>query len=121
MKIGIIGAGRLGICLALLIEDAGYDVIASDVRKDYISNLQKGIIDTTEPDVSYYLSESHNIEFTTDNLKVIKESNIIFTLVQTPSLNDDISELTISTFCLKSAKIIDLHISLFFLPIHGNV
>ena len=96
MKIGIIGAGRLGICLALLIEDAGYDVIASDVRKDYISNLQKGIIDTTEPDVSYYLSESHNIEFTTDNLKVIKESNIIFTLVQTPSLDDgsyDVSDV----------------------------
>ena len=30
MKIGLIGAGRLGICLALLIEKAGLDVIASD-------------------------------------------------------------------------------------------
>ena len=26
MKIGLIGAGRLGICLALLIEKAGYEV-----------------------------------------------------------------------------------------------
>ena len=26
MKIGVIGAGRLGICFALLCEQAGYDV-----------------------------------------------------------------------------------------------
>ena len=43
MKIGVIGAGRLGICLALLIEDVGYDVIASDVREEYISDLQNAI------------------------------------------------------------------------------
>ena len=36
MKIGLIGAGRLGICLALLIEKAGLDVIASDVREDIL-------------------------------------------------------------------------------------
>ena len=40
MKIGLIGAGRLGICLALLIEQEGYHVIASDVREDYIKDLQ---------------------------------------------------------------------------------
>ena len=40
MKIGLIGAGRLGICLALLIEQAGYDVIASDVREAYVNSLQ---------------------------------------------------------------------------------
>ena len=39
MKIGLIGAGRLGICLALLIEKAGLDVIASDVREDYIETV----------------------------------------------------------------------------------
>ena len=31
MKIGIIGAGRLGICFALLCEQAGYDVLVSDI------------------------------------------------------------------------------------------
>ena len=88
MKIGLIGAGRLGICLALLIEKAGLDVIASDVREDYITNLQNKVIFTNEPQVQHYLTESKNIEFTTDNQKVIDESDIIFTLVQTPSLED---------------------------------
>ena len=58
MKIGLIGAGRLGICLALLIEKAGYEVLASDNRIDYINRLQKGIIDTAEPEVQQYLSDS---------------------------------------------------------------
>ena len=88
MKIGLIGAGRLGICLALLIEKAGYEVLASDNRVDYVNSLQKGIIDTAEPEVQQYLSNTNNIEFTTDNIRVIAECDIIFTLVATPSLED---------------------------------
>ena len=88
MKIGLIGAGRLGICLALLIEQEGYHVIASDMREDYIKDLQNKKINTTEPQVQEILKHSINLEFTTDNRKVIRESDIIFTLVQTPSLED---------------------------------
>ena len=88
MKIGLIGAGRLGICLALLIEQEGYHVIASDVREDYIKDLQNKKINSTEPQVQELLEHSINLEFTTDNRKVIRESDIIFTLVQTPSLED---------------------------------
>ena len=88
MKIGLIGAGRLGICLALLIEQAGYDVIASDVRDDYVKGLQEKRITTSEPDVQELLEKSTRIQFTTDNRRVIVESDIIFTLVQTPSLED---------------------------------
>jgi len=88
MKIGLIGAGRLGICLALLIGEAGYKVIASDVREDYIYDLQNKKYNGSEPAVQELLSRSTNVEFTTDNSIVIKESDIIFTLVQTPSLED---------------------------------
>ena len=88
MKIGLIGAGRLGICLALLIEQEGYHVIASDVREVYINDLQNKKINSTEPQVQELLEHSINLQFTTDNRKVIRESDVIFTLVQTPSLED---------------------------------
>ena len=88
MKIGLIGAGRLGLCLALLMDKAGYSVIASDVREDYINGLQIGKVTTTEPLVGQYLDSARRIEFTTDNLRVIEESDIIFTLVLTPSLEN---------------------------------
>ena len=88
MKIGLIGAGRLGICLALLMEGAGYDVLVSDIREDYVDNLNNRVISTTEPFVEERLSKAVNFEATTDNKRVIKECDIIFTLVATPSLTD---------------------------------
>ena len=88
MKIGLIGAGRLGLCLALLIENAGYKVLASDVREDYVQALSKGVLGTTEPQTHEYLWSAENIEFTTDNDRVIRECDLIFTLVATPSLED---------------------------------
>ena len=88
MKIGLIGAGKLGLCLALLIEDTGYDVLASDIRPDYVKDLNEKKYNGSEPDINYYLEKANNIHFTTDNIRVISECDIIFTLVATPSLDD---------------------------------
>ena len=88
MKVGVIGAGRLGICFALLLEQAGYEVVASDVREDYVKNLQERKIDNHEPAVKELLSKATNIAFKTGNLEVIEECDILYTLVATPSLPD---------------------------------
>jgi len=88
MKIGVIGAGRLGICFALLCEQAGYDVLVSDVRERYVKNLQRQIISTNEPEVAKLLSKSPRLSATTNNLKVIRECDVIYTLVATPSRKD---------------------------------
>ena len=48
MKIGVIGAGRLGICFALLLEKAGYNVIVSDCRDDYVIGLNRSEEHTSE-------------------------------------------------------------------------
>ena len=88
MKVGVIGAGRLGICFALLLEQAGYEVVASDVREDYVKNLQERKIDTHEPGVQELLSKATNITFKTGNIDVIRECDILYTLVATPSLPD---------------------------------
>ena len=88
MKIGVIGAGRLGICFALLCEQAGYDVLVSDVRDSYVKNLQRKFISTNEPEVAKLLSISPRLSATTSNSKVIRDCDIIYTLVATPSKRD---------------------------------
>ena len=91
MKIGLIGTGRLGICFALLMAEAGYDVLASDTREDYIKDLQNNIVGDSEPEVQELLQRvevNEHVEFTTDNKRVIRECDPIFTLVATPSLDD---------------------------------
>ena len=65
-KIGVIGAGRLGICFALLEDKAGYDVVVSDVRESYVKGLNDRVISTNEPLVADLLKES-NIKATTSN------------------------------------------------------
>jgi UDP-glucose 6-dehydrogenase len=87
-KIGIIGAGRLGICFALLLEKAGYNIIASDINKEYVEQLNNKQINTHEPDVSELLKKSVNINFTTDNKEVLKKCKFIYVMVATPSLSD---------------------------------
>ena len=88
MKIGLIGAGRLGICLAILIEEAGYEVLVSDIRDSYVKDLQNNKITTNEPEVEFLLKNQENLRATTNNLEVIKECDIIYTLVATPSNKD---------------------------------
>jgi UDPglucose 6-dehydrogenase len=85
MKIGVIGAGRLGISFALLCEEAGYDVIVSDIREDYVNDLNNKIINTEEPFVKDLLKQSKNLKATSDNCEVILNSDLIFTFVNTPS------------------------------------
>ena len=88
MKIGVIGAGRLGICFALLCERAGYDVLVSDIREDYVHDLNAKKISTNEPEVEDLLRISKNFRATTNNKEVIEECDLIYTLVSTPSLED---------------------------------
>ena len=78
------------------MEEVGYDVIASDVRVDYIDSLNRKVVDTTEPEVKELLKNSRNIYFTNSNLEVIDEADIIFILVRTPSLENgryDVSDV----------------------------
>ena len=88
MIIGIIGAGRLGLTFALLCKKAGYEVILSDKREDYVFNLNNGICNTNEPLIQKMLFEVNNFSATTSNIEIIKNSDIIFTFVATPSTTD---------------------------------
>jgi nucleotide sugar dehydrogenase len=88
MRIGIIGAGRLGLTFALLCEKAGYEVIVSDKREDYVYNLNQRICITNEPLIQKMLFEVTNFSATTNNVEIIENSDMIFTFVATPSTMD---------------------------------
>ena len=62
MKIGVIGAGRLGICFALLAESAGHDVYVSDVNSSYVNKLNTKELYSNEPEVEDLLIDQQNLE-----------------------------------------------------------
>lgn len=86
ISVGVIGAGRLGICFALLCESAGLYVTVSDTRLDYISELNNRVIKTNEPGVKELLRATTKFQATMDSRKVVEDSDVIFTFVPTPSL-----------------------------------
>jgi len=114
MKIGVIGAGRLGLTFALLCEKNGYDVLVSDVREDYVSNLNRKVCITTEPSVETMLLNTNNFSATTNNVDVIKNSDIIFIFVATPSTsigNYDTTKVfdVVSDFFIANSLGVELH------------
>lgn len=84
MIIGVIGGNDVGLSFALLCEKIGYNVIFSDSEEDYIYNLNNKICATNEPLIQSMLLSSTNFSTTTDNLELMKNSDMIFTFTPTP-------------------------------------
>jgi len=88
MKVGIIGLGNIGLAFALLCKKAGLSVLVSDNNEDLVFNLNNRICNTNEPLIQQMLLEIENFSATTNNIKIIENSDIIFTFVTTPPTTD---------------------------------
>jgi UDPglucose 6-dehydrogenase len=83
MIIGVIGGNEIGLSFALLCEKIGCEVIFSESEEDYVYNLNNKICITNEPIIQSMLLNSNNFSATTDNLELMKVSDMIFTFVPT--------------------------------------
>ena len=84
MIIGIIGGKNVGLSFGLLCEKNGYKVMIYDDNEDYVYNLNQKVCITNEPMIQSMLFDTKLFSATTDTLEVIKNSDIIFTYVETP-------------------------------------
>lgn len=94
-NIGVIGVGRIGLCYALLLDQAGYQVYAYDNNKVHVENLKQGVVNNNEPDVCNLFKNNH-IVFINDAQKIFQNCEIIYIMVPTPSNSDgsyDISKV----------------------------
>ena len=87
-KISIIGVGKLGLCFALTLERAGYDVLGCDINEAYVDLLNNKIFKSPEQGVEESLQSSLNFRATTNIEKVIEHSDVLFVVVATPSLDN---------------------------------
>lgn len=87
-KISVIGIGKLGLCLALNLEDSGFDVMGCDVSQDYVNKLNEKKFFSYEPGVNELLAKSKSFRATTSMAETIKHSQVIFIMVATPSLEN---------------------------------
>lgn len=88
-KIAVIGVGKLGLCFALNLERAGFEVWGVETDLPYLASLKEGSFRSTEPEVDGLLKSSTHLHLTED-ISCISANDIkdVFIMVATPSLED---------------------------------
>ena len=88
MKLCMIGTGYVGLVSGVCFSDLGNTVYCVDKDKKKIDLLNNGIVPIYEPGLEEILKKNHNqkrLIFTSDLKKAVKNSDIIFICVGTPT------------------------------------
>jgi nucleoside-diphosphate-sugar epimerase len=84
-RVTVIGIGRLGLCWALVMERAGYDVLGVDIFPGYVDALNAKSFSTNEPRVNELLDAATRFRATTDMREGVDHAEVLYLLVHTPS------------------------------------
>ena len=92
MKIAVIGTGYVGLVSGVCFAEFGFEVACVDKEKNKIQNLRNGKIPIYEPGLGAILNrniKSNRLTFTTELDKTVRDSDIVFIAVGTPSRRGD--------------------------------
>ncbi len=87
-RIAVIGIGSLGLCWALSLERAGFNVVGVDSRSDHVGRINERQFTSHEPGVDRALKEAVQFRATADLGEAAIWAEMLFILVATPSLPD---------------------------------
>ncbi len=88
MKIGVFGAGYVGLVVGTCLAELGNDVIIADVDKNKINMLKEGISPIYEPGLEELFKRNiseKRLKFTLDTAKPVLDCEILFIAVGTPT------------------------------------
>ena len=86
-NIGVIGCGKLGICYSAIFAKSGHNVYCYDINTKILDNITNNTYNYNEPNLNSIINENKERIIITKGLdEVIKETNLIITFIQTPSL-----------------------------------
>jgi len=88
-NLGIVGVGKLGICYAIIFAKAGYKVYIYDINTSILDNIKNNTYNYNENGLNDLISDfKSNIIISYDLNDIYNNCDIIFTYIQTPSLDN---------------------------------
>lgn len=92
MRITMIGSGYVGLVSGVCFADFGHDVICVDKDLSKIEALEKGVMPIYEPGLDQIVADnvkSGRLTFSTDVAGSVKDADVVFIAVGTPSRRGD--------------------------------
>lgn len=102
MKIAVIGTGYVGLVSGTCFAEKGNTVVCVDIDENKIEQLKKGAIPIYEPGLENLFSKNitaGRLKFTTNLAEGIKNAEIIFLALPTPSDEDGSADLSYVAKC----------------------
>ncbi|MDO8472120.1 MAG: UDP-glucose/GDP-mannose dehydrogenase family protein [bacterium] len=91
MNIAIIGTGYVGLVTGTIFAELGNNVICVDINAAKIALLREGKSPIYEPGLAELITRNiaaSRLHFTTEHLEAVREAQVIFNAVDTPSADD---------------------------------
>jgi UDPglucose 6-dehydrogenase len=88
-KLSVIGLGKLGACSAACFAYKGFETIGVDINKDFVDAINNSKASVYEPRLQELITASKGrLKATQDYEEALRESDITFLIVPTPSRED---------------------------------
>ncbi|HEY0482120.1 MAG TPA: UDP-glucose/GDP-mannose dehydrogenase family protein [Kofleriaceae bacterium] len=104
MKIAVIGSGYVGLVAGAGFSDFGNHVICVDIDPARIERLRRGEIPFHEPGLAELVQRNARqgrLSFTTDTAEAVRDTEVVFLAVGTPSRPDGAADLS---YLLEAAR-----------------
>lgn len=91
MNLGVVGTGYVGLVTAVCFAELGHHVVAIDTNAEIIARLSLGRATIYEPGLEELLTRNlarGGLRFTTNPEDAIRDADIVFLCVGTPSRSD---------------------------------
>jgi UDPglucose 6-dehydrogenase len=100
-KIGVVGAGYVGLTNAACFSELGHKVVCYDKEEKKIKNLREGIVPIWEPGLDELIKKNigKNLFFTDSPDEIYPESEVIFICVGTPQSQDGSPDMSYVELC----------------------
>jgi UDPglucose 6-dehydrogenase len=102
-KIVVIGTGYVGLVTSVGLADFGNNVVGVDIDEEKVKTLSSGKSVIYEPGIEEYLARnlaSGRLSFTSNGAEAIRNADVVFIAVGTPSLSDGSADLKYINACV---------------------